>query len=110
MVNKWGCSDTVVKTVLVESDFSLYVPNVFTPNEDGLNEVFLPRMRGVRVYELSIFNRWGQMIYQTNTQEEGWNGDCKGELCKQDTYVWKIKLSTNSGVAKVFSGYVLLNP
>ena len=110
VVNKWGCSDTVVKTVLVESDFSLYVPNVFTPNEDGLNEVFLPRMRGVRVYELSIFNRWGQMIYQTNTQEEGWNGDCKGELCKQDTYVWKIKLSTNSGVAKVFSGYVLLNP
>jgi gliding motility-associated-like protein len=107
--NKWGCADTLVKSIKVESDYNLYVPNAFTPNEDNLNDVFLPILRGVKLYELMIFDRWGKRIFLSNQIESGWDGYYNGEPAKNDVYTWKINLSTNSGEAKVFTGQVLLS-
>ncbi len=107
--NKWGCADTMVKAIKVESDYNLYVPNAFTPNEDNLNDVFLPSVRGVKLYELFIFNRWGKLIFSTNQIQSGWDGYYNGEPAKNDVYTWKINLSTNSGEAKVFKGQVMLS-
>lgn len=109
VTNAWGCADTIVKSIEIEEDFSMYVPNAFTPNGDGRNEIFIPVMRGVKLYELSVFDRWGELVFLTNDQLAGWDGTFKGETCKMDTYVWKIKLSTNSGKMKSLSGHVMLD-
>ena len=106
--NKYGCSDTIVKTIKVESDFNIYVPNAFTPNGDELNDNFLPILRGTKFYTLSIFDRWGAKLFETNSTETGWDGTYKGEEAKQDVYVWKINVSSNSGEQKTMSGQVTL--
>ena len=58
--NKYGCSDTIVKMITVVEEQNLYVPNSFTPNGDGINDIFLPKGKGLTKYNLMIFDRWGQ--------------------------------------------------
>jgi gliding motility-associated-like protein len=71
----------------------LYVPNSFTPNDDNLNETFQPVAVNFIEYEIYIFNRWGELIYHSNTIENPWDGLYKGNLVQQDVYVWLIKIS-----------------
>ncbi|MBL7932240.1 MAG: gliding motility-associated C-terminal domain-containing protein, partial [Bacteroidia bacterium] len=108
VTNAYGCKDTILKRIEVQEDFTFFVPNVFTPNGDERNEVFLPIIRGIKHYEMSIFDRWGARLFHTQDLSQGWDGVFAGQECKQDTYVWKISLSTKSGIEKVYSGAVLL--
>lgn len=106
--NKWGCQDTLVKVVNVVPDFHLYVPNVFTPNEDGLNDVFLPMGRGIRTYHLAVFNRWGLEVFESSELLYGWDGTYKGESCKMDVYSWRILISSSNGESKEMKGHLSL--
>ncbi len=106
--NKWGCSDTVVKTVKIEEDFNVFVPNVFTPNGDIHNQAFRPVTRGVKLYRLSVFNRWGNLVFESFDPEQGWDGTYKGAPCKSDVYSWKIDISGHHGQQKQLAGHVTL--
>jgi gliding motility-associated-like protein len=106
--NDIGCADTAVKIVNVNPSFTFFAPNAFTPNGDERNENFTPVTRGVRSYELRIYNRWGMLLFKSNDSAEGWNGRFSGEDCKQDVYVWKVNLTTLSGDIKQYSGVVTL--
>ncbi|HTF04561.1 MAG TPA: gliding motility-associated C-terminal domain-containing protein, partial [Bacteroidia bacterium] len=90
-----GCVDTAVQLVCIDPDVIIYVPNTFTPDENGLNDVFIPVSQGINPdkYEFWIFDRWGNMIFYTDDLDEGWDGKVLGsnEICQIDTYVWKIK-------------------
>ena len=105
----WGCSDTVVKNITIDEDFNLFVPNAFTPNDDNLNDIFLPVMRGVKLYELSIFDRWGELMFVTTDPQHGWNGYYKGQICQSTVYTWKISLSTKSGQMKQLNGHITIS-
>ena len=107
--NIWGCSDSIIKSITVEPDFILFVPNAFTPNSDNLNEQFKPVVRGVKEYHLSIFNRWGALLFESNLPENGWDGTFKGEPCKNDVYVWKINATGTNGEMRSRNGQVTLN-
>ena len=109
VTNAWGCADTSVKNIKVEVDLSVYVPNVFTPNADYLNDIFLPVTRAVSSYELSIFDRWGERVFFTKDVKSGWDGTFKGEPCKADVYAWKIYLSSMNGEMKTVNGNVMLS-
>jgi gliding motility-associated-like protein len=106
--NEFNCIDTVMKTITVESDFAAYIPNAFTPNGDGLNDTFYPVMRGVKKFELQIFDRWGEIIFSSNSTEHVWDGTFKGQECKQDAYNYKLVLLNVRGEEKVYTGTVLL--
>lgn len=70
----------------------LYVPNVFSPNSDGANDFFLPASNCViEDYTFSIYNRWGQLLFQTTNPSEGWNGQTKSEPVAHDTYIYTIE-------------------
>lgn len=101
-----GCKATA--PVMVHFRGSLFVPNTFTPNQDGANDVFRPIMREVATYRLLVFNRWGELIYSTTTQGDGWNGTYKGKESPIDTYVWRIDYRENSGHARTVYGHVNL--
>jgi gliding motility-associated-like protein len=106
--NAMGCSDTIIKPVVIVSDFAVYVPNAFTPNGDSDNEIFMAVTRGVTQFSLVIFNRWGQQLFESSAAEAGWDGTFKGQPCKEDVYTWKIMVKGNSGTEKRLNGHVTL--
>jgi gliding motility-associated-like protein len=93
-----SCVADTCKLVSIESNVTVFMPNAFTPNEDGLNDVFYPvgkyhnNQEGLEDYEFLVFNRWGEQIFSSNTPYEGWDGTYQnnGRLVQQDVYVWKI--------------------
>ncbi len=89
-----GCSDTVSKTVIVENEFFVYVPSAFSPNGDGINDLFKPTTNGITFdsYEFLVFNRWGQVIFSTNLQDHpGWDGTFNNESPVAGIYSWRLE-------------------
>lgn len=68
----------------------LHIPNAFTPNGDGINEVFIPKGEGIEFFRMMIYNRWGELIYETDDLQNGWDGTYQGVLSQQDVYIYKI--------------------
>lgn len=92
--NSFGCADTTVLTIIVQEDFAVYIPNAFTPDGDNINDLWGPQGVGVSLdnYELLIFDRWGERIFQSTEWGKWWNGTYKGQPVQMDVYVYKIKL------------------
>jgi len=92
---------------------SFFIPNAFTPNGDGLNDVFgaIPRLDYVNRFHISIYNRWGQLIFNTSDLNQGWDGTFKGEACQAGVYVYRIvyhDFGMGTQETKVMEGTVVL--
>jgi gliding motility-associated-like protein len=98
--NSFGCSDTFNIPILVYPYYEYWMPNAFTPNGDGINEVFLPVTEGVKNFTFTIYNRWGEQLFVSTDPALGWNGTYKGGACQQEVYVWKLEF-TNMVTNKV---------
>jgi gliding motility-associated-like protein len=70
--NTYGCVDTVSLFIDVRPEFSFFIPNCFTPNGDEANEAFFGSGTGIKKYHLMIFDRWGDLIWQTEDIHQGW--------------------------------------
>jgi len=112
VTNQFGCIDSVINVIEIKDDFVIYIPNAFTPNEDGTNEMFLPRGVGYEngTFKFYIFNRWGEMIFFSDDYRKGWYGTVRGgtEIAQQDVYVWKVDLTDNSGKSHSYIGHVTI--
>ncbi|HEX8515093.1 MAG TPA: PKD domain-containing protein [Bacteroidia bacterium] len=111
VANSSGCY--VSDTINIEGGLGngvLWFPNSFTPNENGLNDIFTGKGADITYFDLMIFNRWGELIYETEKQNEGWDGFYKGSLTKPDVYVWKVKYKTKCSGDEIKSkiGHVTL--
>lgn len=106
--NQYGCADTVTMEITIHPEHTLYVPNAFTPDGDGLNDVFSALGSHIEEFEMMIFNRWGEMIFQTNSMTYGWDGTFKGDVVKEDVYVYKIKYKTNESEVLSKEGHITL--
>lgn len=106
----WGCSDTLTLNELVtaEAGGQVKIPNAFTPNTGGPNDgsidvtgdndVFFPVLEGgIKQYNMRIYNRWGELLFETTDRSVGWNGYYKGQLCKSDVYAFKIYVEFSDG-------------
>jgi gliding motility-associated-like protein len=104
VANKGSCviSDTINITGGFGSG-ALWFPNSFTPNDNALNDKFTGVGEDITYFHLMIFNRWGEMIFETEKQDVGWDGYYKGSLVKQDVYVWKVKYKTKCTAGKLNS-------
>jgi gliding motility-associated-like protein len=90
--NIQGCRDSICKELRIKYEVLLFVPNSFTPNDDNVNEVFLPIVEGLekKDYKFFVFNRWGQLLFSTSSQTEGWDGTYNGKLVDEDAYIWRV--------------------
>jgi gliding motility-associated-like protein len=88
---------SVSNTVSVEKPLRLYAPNAFSPDGDGINDVFEIKGQGVEEMELEIYNRWGQMVYRSDNLALAWNGEYKGKESPLGTYVYQVKAVNVSG-------------
>ncbi len=105
-----GCADTLEKEVVIEPEYVFFIPNAFTPDGDGLNDVFTAVGDEITEFEMLIFNRWGELIYQTNDLKNGWDGTAKGgnEISMEGVYVYNIKLRDWEGLYHNYTGKVSL--
>ncbi len=70
---------------------TLFMPNAFSPDKNEINEVFGPKGQYISRYKLQIYNRWGELIFETNNCMEGWDGYYKGERCEQEVYLYHLE-------------------
>ena len=90
--NSNGCHSADTVTISqTKCHCTFYIPNAFTPNQDGLNDLFKPLYHcDLEAYSLRIFNRWGELLYESGDPAEGWNGLHKGHAVKQDIYSYQL--------------------
>ncbi len=112
--NMYGCKAEKHDVVIVHDVFNVFVPNAFTPDDDGINEVFLPQISGkpfIHRYLLRIFDRWGTLIFETDDFEEAWTGNVRGGTyyAKDEVYNWQIQIQLKgSDEQRTYQGHVSL--
>ena len=104
-----GCKGEGYVTIKVSKGPDIYVPTGFTPNGDGKNELFMPIPIGIKSYKyFRVFNRWGQLIFSTSKQNEGWDGKLGGKEQPAGIYVWVIEALTGDNRVISKKGTVIM--
>ena len=109
-----GCNDTLTRTVIVKEELIYYVPNAFTPDGDQFNNEFKPIFYSgydPYSYTMRIFNRWGELVFETNNVEIGWKGTFGegGNVVQDGLYIWKMEFKQNGIDKKIMEiGSILI--
>ncbi len=105
-----GCTDQSSGQLCVENVFTLYVPNAFSPNSDGINDVFgvVTSVNASKEFELLVFDRWGENIWASTDTHHGWDGSVGGSEAPIGVYVWKLRLLDSVGEGHEEVGRVML--
>ena len=107
-MSPYGCNDTTEYSIAIKSD-NFYAPNSFTPSEDGKNDEWrIIGVADVREYSLQIYNRWGEIIFETKDETKSWDGKYLGVLCPPDVYVWKVKFKRTGTEVYEYKGHINL--
>src|SRR5690606_2626918 len=89
--NSGGCQSSAVHEVCVKDATRIIAPTAFSPNGDGINDVFRVRTLGVDEYDLSIFNSWGERVFHTSNPDAGWDGSYRDKPMPLDAYMYVIR-------------------
>lgn len=107
--NEYGCIDSLTRLVRIENDVQLFAPNTFTPDGDGFNDVWRVHILGVDVYDfqMTVFNRWGEVVFESFDPEGVWDGTYGGKIVPPGTYIWRIRaLDYENDNKYEFDGYI----
>ncbi|MCW3070487.1 MAG: hypothetical protein JWO44_377 [Bacteroidetes bacterium] len=90
-----GCIDSVTHCIIIDPEFTFFIPNAFSPNADGVNDEFYGKGDFIKTYEMSIYDRWGNLIFHTDDINTHWDGKANhgSEAAQEDVYVYVVKLS-----------------
>ena len=111
VVNQYGCVDSATEYVIVNPDWSFFSPTGFTPNNDGLNDIFMVAGEGINntTFEMGIYDRWGNRVFVSDDIMKGWDGTVNGGIQAQiDAYVWHVTFRDRHGEMHNYHGYVAL--
>ncbi|UPT66869.1 MAG: PKD domain-containing protein [Sphingobacteriales bacterium JAD_PAG50586_3] len=107
--NNFGCVDTAQRVVRIDGQFTIYIPNAFSPNNDGINDSFGAKGTMVNNFTLYIFDRWGELIFTGHGIDDYWDGsDPSGKRSQVDVYVYKVVYDEPNGDQKQAVGTVAL--
>ena len=106
--NKAGCTDTSRYHLMVRFEAKIFVPKAFTPNGDGLNEGFKAVCMGIDKLHMTIFNRWGEQVYETDDLNAAWDGTFKGVVSQEGVFLYVIKAQDNGKNWHYLKGTVTL--
>lgn len=110
-VSNGSCTDSLTQTITVNPFYNAFVPNAYTPNKDGLNDEFKPIITLIENYRMLIFNRWGEVIFESDDVYKGWNGGVFNNLshpATPDVYVYRITYKEMQGRQRELTGHVTL--
>jgi len=109
VTNEHGCVDEISQTIEVESDVILYAPNTFTPDGDEFNQQWFIYVDGIEMesFELQIYNRWGEIVFESFDPKAKWDGTYHGKVVPQGTYIWNIRVKDIKNDVKYdFDGHI----
>ena len=106
----FGCKDTMIKPVIIDPDIICYIPNVFSPDNAGPlgNDKFWIVASGFISYQIQVFNRWGEQMYESKDLTKPWDGTYKEAPCQMDAYVYQVNITSYSGELYKYNGTVIL--
>lgn len=112
VTTEYGCTDTLSFKIIVKDETSVFIPNTFSPNGDGLNDFWGPIGRNWEHMELRVFDRWGEEVFYSGKKDYHWNGKKynSGDMLKQDTYTYRIDIVDTYGKEYTYLGHVNLLP
>jgi gliding motility-associated-like protein len=114
VANKGGCSAHDDVIVILPCGGTVFIPNTFSPNNDGKNDVFFPRGKDIfSIQSMRIFDRWGELVFQRvnlapNEPTQGWDGTFNGQPASSDVYTYIIEIICNNSTISTFTGNVTL--
>jgi len=103
-----GCSTTLEVTVFVLKDNNIFIPTAFSPNADGYNEVLYLRGNNFQSVLFSVYDRWGEKVFETNDESRGWDGNYKGEKAVAGVYTYVAVLTYADGFQQTIKGQTAL--
>lgn len=106
-----GCRDTVFRILEVKDELNVYIPNTFTPNDDGVNDFFMVKGLGFKTegFTMEVFDRWGHLVYMSRDYTKGWDGTVKGGRPVEGVYIYRIRaVGANGEGRQEFTGHVTL--
>jgi len=95
VTNAAGCTDKITLKVYIQDKTYIFVPTAFTPNGDGLNDIFKVVSDDIINLQMQIYNRWGERIFESDNQNDGWDGTFKGVPVEDGAYLYLIQAQTN---------------
>jgi len=107
-----GCTDTITKIIAVLPEVIIYAPNTFTPDGDEFNQTWRIFMEGIDIYdfELLVFNRWGEIVWESNDPAGEWDGSYHGALVPNGEYTWTVRTKSMIDDGKFeYFGHVFVN-
>lgn len=111
VTNETGCSDSILKIIPITDPVLVYIPNVFTPDGDYMNNEFKPYFNGIDIYDyqMTIYNRWGEIVFQSFNSEVGWMGFYGDQMAEDGVYIYHIITKETTTDRKLeFHGHVSL--
>lgn len=110
VTNTEGCQDTLLlpEYVHVKIPGNVYIPNAFTPNGDGINDEFMVFGAGISNFHLLVFNRWGEKVFESHDQSQGWNGTYKGKVLNPNVYVYRVTFTLPDNILQKKEGSITL--
>ncbi len=106
--NEFNCRDTASQIVNVFDVFEFIIPNIFTPNQDGINETFKVQACGVYDYEIEIYNRYGQLVFRSNNLNINWDGRIDGKAANSGVYYYIIQIRDFRNEIRNYKGSLTL--
>ncbi|NVN95936.1 MAG: gliding motility-associated C-terminal domain-containing protein [Bacteroidetes bacterium] len=95
--NQFGCSDSIGKLIFINNQVNIWVPNSFTPNGDGLNDEFkITTSPELKQFYLYVYNRWGELVFESKNSQNGWDGNYKGKQASEGVYIWMLEYNSKT--------------
>lgn len=109
VTNQQGCMDSLTMLVSIVEDILFFAPTAFTPDGNELNNTWRPIVSGIDIYDydLFVYNRWGELIWESHDPSQGWDGTYKGRMIKNGTYIWTATVKNPYADERInFNGHV----
>ncbi len=106
--NNSNCPSVACKQVPADVEPLIGLPTAFSPNGDGENDILYVRGAAIKTLDLKIFNRWGQLVFETTSQQVGWDGTFNGQPQPMEAYAYVLSVSFIDGTAKLLKGNITL--
>ena len=103
-----GCTASASVQITVNGEPPVYVPNAFTPNADGVNDVWYVYGTGIKDMKAMIFDRWGEKVFESDDQSIGWDGTFRGQMQSPDVYIYLVNIVYLDGTTTSKQGSVTL--
>ncbi|HWY33224.1 MAG TPA: gliding motility-associated C-terminal domain-containing protein, partial [Nitrosopumilaceae archaeon] len=106
--NSAGCKDSATVIIVVDEVATILIPNVFSPNNDGVNDMFFIKSTGYTGMDITVYDRWGLKMWESTSVNGAWDGKVSGKEASDGTYYYILNATNNKGATQNYKGYLTL--